>query len=168
MAAELHKWGWTSELRSSRLLTRIARSADEEPRVRVAAAHALLRHGAGMFHASGDVLHQLVRTSQVSPALALQTARDLAAAGGLLEARRVLSELIRDTTVPDSHRYKAATVLLMVDLTCSADTLATLHHMANDRSLGEHTRDWAAFALDCARGGVHTPDGPPPDSWLRS
>ncbi|MDX2698684.1 NACHT domain-containing protein [Streptomyces ipomoeae] len=168
MAAELHKWGWTSESRSSRLLTRIARSAGEEPRVRVAAAHALLRHGAGMSRTSGEVLHQLVSKSQISPALALQTARDLAATGGLLEARRVLSELILDAKVPDSLRYKAATVLLMVDLTCSPGTLATLRHMTTDRSLSEHTRNWATYAVDCARGGIHTPDGPPPGSWLRS
>ncbi|MFB6557248.1 hypothetical protein, partial [Streptomyces sp. NPDC056405] len=72
MAAELHTWGWTSESRSSRLLIRIARSADEEPQVRVAAAHALLRHSAGMSHISGAVLHQLVCESQISPSLALQ------------------------------------------------------------------------------------------------
>ncbi|MGW1412432.1 hypothetical protein [Streptomyces sp. NPDC002403] len=100
--------------------------------------------------------------------MALQTARDLAAAGGLLEARRVLSELALDAEVADGHRYKAATVLLMVDLACGPDTLATLHHMSSDRSLSEHTRDWAVFAVDCARDGIHAPDGPPPGSWLRS
>lgn len=168
MAAELHRWGWTSEARSSRLLTRIAHQADEEPGVRIAAAHALVRHGPDRCRVAGEILHQLVQGRQAPPVMALQTARDLAAAGGLLEARRVLSELAFDAEIADVHRYKAATVLLMVDLACGPDTLATLHHMSSDRSLGEHTRDWAVYAVDCARDGIHAPDGPPPGSWLRS
>ncbi|MFD6076290.1 NACHT domain-containing protein [Streptomyces hydrogenans] len=168
MAAELHRWGWISESRSSRLLVRIAQSVTEDPYVRVAAANALLRHGTTMAHASGEVLHQLVHESRVEPTLALQSARDLAAAGGLLEARRVLSELIGNAEVADSHRYKAATLLLMVDLTCGPDTLATLRDMAGDRSLSESTRNWAAFAADCARDGIHESEDPLPDSWLHS
>ncbi|MGV9654159.1 NACHT domain-containing protein [Streptomyces sp. NPDC003554] len=168
MAAELHRWGWTSQARSSRLLTRIAHQADEEPGVRIAAAHALVRHGPDRCRAAGEVLHQLVQERQIPPVVALQTARDLAAAGGLLEARRVLSELALDAEVADGHRYKAATVLIMVDLACGSETLATLHHMSSDRSLSEQTRDWAVYAVDCARDGIHAPNGPPPGSWLRS
>ncbi|WP_241775910.1 NACHT domain-containing protein [Streptomyces exfoliatus] len=168
MAAELHRWGWASESRSSRLLVRIAQSVTEEPHVRVAAANALLRHGTAMAHTSGEVLHQLVHERRVDPTLALLSARELAEAGGLLEARRVLSELIRDAEVPDSRRYKAATLLLMVDLTCGPDTLATLRGMAGDSSLSKHTRSWAAFAVDCARDGIHAPDSSLPDSWLHS
>ncbi|MEU9529103.1 NACHT domain-containing protein [[Kitasatospora] papulosa] len=168
MAAELHRWGWISQSRSSRLLTRIARQTDEEPEARIAAAQALVRHGPDRCRVVGEVLQQLVQERQVPPVVALQTARDLAAAGGLLEARRVLSDLALDAKVADGHRYKAATVLLMVDLACGPDTLATLHHLSRDRSLSEHTRDWAVYAVDCARDGIHAPDGPPPGSWLRS
>ncbi|WKX73650.1 NACHT domain-containing protein [Streptomyces sp. XD-27] len=53
-------------------------------------------------------------------------------------------------------------------LTCGPDTLAALRHMTSDRSLSEQTRDWATYAVDCARGGIRAPDGPPPGSWLRS
>ncbi|MFD3876684.1 NACHT domain-containing protein [Streptomyces microflavus] len=168
MAAELHRWGWTSQARSSRLLTRIAHRADEEPGVRIAAARALVRHGADRCRTAGEVLHELVQQKAVPAVVALQTARDLAAAGGLLEARRVLSELALDVEAEDVHRYKAATVLIMVDLACGPATLATLHQMSSDRSMGEQTRDWAVYAVDCARGGIHTPHGPPPGSWLRS
>ncbi|MFF3127654.1 hypothetical protein ACFVRD_36405 [Streptomyces sp. NPDC057908] len=135
---------------------------------RIAVGHALIRHGPDWARISGEVLHQLVQGRLVSPVLALQTARNLAAAGGLLEARRVLSELICDVEVPDGHRYKVATVLLMVDLACGPNTLADLHHMTSDRSLSEHTRNWATYAADCIRGGVRAPDGPPPGSWLHS
>ncbi|MFD6742400.1 NACHT domain-containing protein [Streptomyces anthocyanicus] len=168
MAAELHRWGWTSQARSSRLLTRIAYQADEEPAARIAAAHALVRHGPDRCRAAGQVLLQLVQKRQVPSMVALQTARDLAAAGGLLEARRVLSELALDAEVVDGHRYKAATVLIMVDLACGSETLAALQHMSSDRSLSEQTRDWAVYAVDCARDGIHPPSGPPPGSWLRS
>ncbi|MCX4735085.1 NACHT domain-containing protein [Streptomyces sp. NBC_01363] len=168
MAAELYAWGWISAPRSSRLLTRIARSAAEEPQVRVTAAHFLMRHSNFMAHPSGEVLHELVRESRIAPGLALQATRELAAAGGLDEARRVLRHLIRDESVADNYRYKAATSLLMVDLTASPETLAALRHMTSDRSLTEHTRDWATFAVGCVQNGIHDLHGVLPASWLRS
>ena len=80
----------------------------------------------------------------------------------------MLRELIRDVTAPDNHRYKAATLLLMADLTGSPETLAVLHHMTGDQSLSEPTRSWAAFAADYAKNRIHVPDGAPPASGLRS
>ncbi|WP_369228481.1 hypothetical protein AB5J52_48420 (plasmid) [Streptomyces sp. R39] len=168
MAAELHKLGWLSEVRSARFLNRIARSEDEEPYIRAAAAQILLRRDPGQRRVSGEILHGLVHAQQVTSLLALQAARDLASAGGLLEARRVLSTLIRNTEAVDSHRYKAATILLMIDLACGPDTLAVLRGMTTDRSLSEHTRAWARYAVDCAENGLRTLDTPPPDSWQRS
>jgi hypothetical protein len=76
----------------------------------------------------------------------------------------VLSELVLDAKAPDSHLYKAATVLLMVQ----PATLATLQHMTSDRSLSDHTRDWTTYAVGCAQSGIHAPNGPPLGSWLRS
>jgi hypothetical protein len=168
MAAELHAWGWISEARSSRLLTRIARSSDEAPHVRASAAHALIRQGPAALHTAGDVLSHLAKARRLPSAPTLQMARDLAAAGGLRAARSVLSELACDASSLDSHRYKAATVLLMVDLACGPDTIHVLGHMADDPTLSEQTRQWAGFALDCARGGIRPSGGRLPASWLRS
>ncbi|MBU6533211.1 NACHT domain-containing protein [Streptomyces mayonensis] len=168
MAAELHKWGWISELRSSRLLSRIARSRDEEAQVRAAAAHFLMRHDGSGVHSAGEVLLQLVRESLIAPGLALQATRDLAVAGGLVDARRMLRQLIFDINVAENYRYKAATSLLMVDLTGTPDTLTALRFMVRDASLSRRTRDWATFALDYSLKGVHIPDGTLPTSWAGS
>jgi hypothetical protein len=49
-----------------------------------------------------------------------------------------------------------------------ADAACRRQHMSSDRSLSEQTRDWAVYAVDCARDGIHPPSGPPPGSWLSS
>ncbi|MDH6130964.1 hypothetical protein P3T37_000331 [Kitasatospora sp. MAA4] len=152
-AARIHALGWISPPKSSRLLTRIAKS-EERIEVRAFAARKLVTHGAAQRRLGVDFLYEIAISQSAHPLLVLQACREIAEAGEEVMAREPLRALVANAGVMPAHRHEAALLLMMIDLACGPVTASALAFLTADASVDPHIRSWAEYAMSFIGTGI--------------